>query len=221
MQVVRGWPLHFFDTKEWQAVDERLKGLSDTGVVWNPGRRNLFAALEQCPLDKTRVILVGQDPYPNHSFACGLAFSIPRECKVYPPTLAMILRELQHDVDNFTFNSGDLSCWARQGVLLWNAIPSCNAGQSKSHHWPEWDGLTAEVFARVSRNYTVFAFLGSTAKTYDKYVDKSRSICLYTSHPSPRGMMRSQKPFLGSRTFSTINVELQQLGKQPIDWTIK
>lgn len=223
--------LRWFKSGERQAVNERLRQLDKSGVAWCPGWSNLYCALDLCSWSTTKVVLVGQDPYPNPQFANGLAFSIPSDVsrKVgMPPTLAMLVRELQADVDEFEYSDavnqvgGVLSPWCRQGVLLWNAIPSCEAWKSKSQHWVEWEELTKEIFESLSFQQVVFAFLGSTAMEYEKYLIEGHNCkTLYTSHPSPRGNIKGKFPFLGSRLFSSINIKLAELGRNPIDWRLK
>src|SRR5262249_45073109 len=110
----------------------------------------------------------------------------------------------------------DLTPWARQGVFLWNAIPSCEQWRSMSHDWPEWEELTKEIIERLDERGIVFVFLGSVARRFEPYTSsRSESICF--SHPSPRGSINSNSPFIGSRMFSTIN---DLLGSNPIDWRL-
>lgn len=216
--------LRWWNSGEKQVIDEKLRDLDKRKVPWCPGSKNIYRVLDLVRPADIRCVLIGQDPYPNPVFATGIAFSIPPELTVYPPTLAMMIKELQADVPGFKIKNGDLTPWTKQGVLLWNAIPTCEVGKSNSHHLPEYEFLTGEILNELSwYRDVVFVALGSTAREYLKYVfDKpwSNSRCLWTSHPSPRGNMNSQKPFLGSRIFSTINLNLTEMGKQPIDWRL-
>lgn len=203
---------------ECQVVDEKLKELTKRKVAWNPGRKLLYRALDATPFDSVKCVLVGQDPYPEASHACGLAFSIPPDMVRIPVTLFNVMKELHSDVDVWPIN-GDLSEWCQEGVLLWNVYPSCLAGQSLSHKWPEYEVLTGEIFRRLSERGIVFAPLGNEAhKITKRYVSEDDSCIVWASHPSPRGNQNSSKPFLGSRLFSTINAELRPLGHEPIDW---
>lgn len=212
--------LTFWASGECQVVDERLKDLDKARKVWCPGRKNLYKAMDLTPFEDVKVVLCGQDPYPNPRFATGLAFSIPSNELTYPPTLASILGEAQRDLEGYTFVNGDLTPWALQGVFLWNVHPSCVAGKSNSHHWPEYEVLTAEIFRKLSPRGVVFAFLGSAALHYAKYVDDLQSKVVWTSHPSPLGKIHGKKPFEGSRIFTTINAKLCELKKTPIDWRL-
>ena len=215
--------LDYWKTGEWQVCDEELKRLDKAGVVYCPGREHLFAALDLCPYDLTRVVLCGQDPYPNPNACTGLAFSVPESFEPLPLSLVNILKELIDDYPDIELSgNGDISRWAREeGVLLWNAIPSCEAWKSKSHHWPEYELLTAEIFQRLSQKHVVFAFLGSTAAYYKKYVNEEKSDVICVTHPSPRALLNKNiKPFFGCRLFSTINTHLDQLGFEPVDWRV-
>jgi uracil-DNA glycosylase len=165
---------------------------------------------------------VGQDPYPAHKFATGLAFSIPSKYgrSDFPGTLRQIFSEYQSDLGYPLPRHGDLTRWTEQGVLLWNAIPSCTDGDSLSHDWPEYGSLNREVFRRLSEKGVVFALLGSVARRYANDVDLRNNKIILTSHPSPRGSLNAKMPFRGSRLFSTINGYLNQLGLDPINWRL-
>lgn len=210
--------LKYWQSGEWEIVKERLARLDELGVKWNPGPYNLFAPLNALDSSRVRVVMVAQDPYPNPLFATGHAFSIPRLCTFYPPSLAMMVKELTYDCPGFTFNSGDLTPWVGQGVLLWNSRPTCTAWRSMSHNWPEWEPLTKEVFGTMK--YKVFSFFGAAALANRKHVDENVNDILVTSHPSPRGQVRARNPFYGSRIFSTINAKLEEWSYKPIDWRL-
>lgn len=219
------WSLDFWKSGEYQVVRENLDDEEKLGFRINPPRKDLFKALSMVPQDKVRVAIIGQDPYPQHSFATGLAFSVPGEVRVgsWPPTLRSIIDEYCADLGYPRPGHGDLSKWTKDGVLLWNAIPSCREGCSLSHDWPgrEWDYLTREIVRRLSTQTIVFAFLGGTARRFVPDVDPaSGSVVIETSHPSPRGSLNSRTPFRGSRLFSTINDKLVGLGMKPVDWRL-
>lgn len=219
------WALDFWKSGEYQVVRENLDDDEKTGFRINPERKSLFKALSLTPIERVRCVLVGQDPYPQHDFATGLAFSIPRRFKPehFPPTLKSIFDEYCSDLGYPRPSHGDLTKWAENGVLLWNAIPSCREGSSLSHDWPgrEWEYLTHEIISKLSKQSIVFAFLGGTARRFvaDVAAD-SGSVVIETSHPSPRGSLNSRTPFRGSRLFSTINDKLIGLGMKPVDWRL-
>lgn len=221
--TVETWDdLPFWSSGEWQVIQERLEDLKKAKVVYNPSAELMFSALDQCPLDKTVLMIMGQDPYPDHEFATGLAFSIPKRFTKYPVTLQNIFREYQEDLGYRTSpSSGDLSSWASQGVLLWNAIPSCEEGKPGSHkHWFEWDDLTKQIVETLSKKGVVFGLLGSFARKYASFIDEEGNEIVETSHPSPRGNLNSNTPFNGSRFFSTCNDRLCKLGLTSIEWKL-
>ncbi len=214
------WPeLSYWSTGEWQVVKERLNDLKKEKKLFNPSRELLFRALERVPLKDVRVVIVGQDPYPDPIHATGIAFSIPDGIKTFPVTLSNIFKEYQSDLHYDLPTGGNLSKWADQGVLLWNAIPSCLQQQSLSHNWEEWHLLTQEILEKVSKEKVVVVLMGGVARDFAKYVDEA-SVLIETSHPSPRGSLNSRTPFIGSRIFTTINDKLVGLGKQPINWKL-
>lgn len=224
---IKGWDLDYFNSGEWQVCDERLRLLDqrnrNVGIDgFNPGRKSLFRALQITPEEKVRVALIGQDPYPTSVFATGVAFSVPESVRVenFPPTLQLLLKEYSSDLGHHIPCSGNLERWSMQGVLLWNAIPSCAQGRSLSHDWTEYSYLTREIVRRLSARGIVFAFLGQVARRFLEDVDLRNNAVVVTSHPSPRGNINSKNPFTGSRIFSTINDKLVNNGQQPVDWRL-
>ena len=211
----------FWETGEWQVVQENLEDLQRKKVPFNPDRENLFAALDATPFDKCKVMWCGQDPYPSSLYATGLAFSIPKMIKTFPVTLQIIFEEYQKDLGLPSPRCGDLSPWADQGILLWNVIPSCLAGKSLSHDWIEWRYLTNEIIEKLAAKGIVFVFSGNVAQEFYHLV-KNATNCrvIKTSHPSPRGVQFGKNPFIGSRIFSTINSKLNELKLGSIEWRL-
>ncbi len=212
--------LHFWDTGEWDVVRERLADLRKKKINYCPSKGNLFKALDVCPFEKTKVIILGQDPYPDPELATGIAFDIPETVVKFPVTLQNLFKEYENDLHYPTPTSGSLLKWCAQGVLLWNVIPSCEEGKSLSHEWDEWRYLTKEILERATQRCIVVAALGSIAREHLQFVDTFRSRVVETSHPSPRGNLKSKIPFLGSRIYSTINQHLNELLLDPIDWKL-
>jgi uracil-DNA glycosylase len=214
--------LPFWQSGEWQVIEERLDELDKHHTLYNPRRDLLFAALDACPYSDCRVAILGQDPYPHHDMAMGLAFSVPRTCEKHPPTLQNLLKEYSDDLGLPVPNHGDLSVWAEQGVLLWNAIPSCEDGKASSHRsWPEWDVLTQQIVEALSDKGIVFGLLGGHARAYAKFIDREANEIVETAHPSPLAVATKAKdPFLGSRFFSTINDKLIGMKLTPIEWRL-
>lgn len=218
--MIEKWDdMDYWSSGEWQVCEERLSDLRRKRVTINPKKENMFAALDACPFEKTKVMIIGQDPYPKHEHATGIAFSIPKEIPrpKWPPTLVNIFKELQSDLLCQEPPHGDLTSWVKQGVLLWNAIPTCTNGQVSSHDWCEYEPLTKEIIERLDNgpSCVTFVFLGHKAREYLKYVKYSST--LETSHPSPLG---AKWGFFGSRLFSSINGKLCHDGNKPIDWRI-
>lgn len=224
---IKGWDLDYFNSGEWQVVDERLQDLEKVNRSigsdgYNPGRKGLFRALQLLSCGETRVCVIGQDPYPTPAFATGVAFSIPEAIpsKHYPPTLQTFLKEYTSDLGYDLPSNGNLEQWSKHGVLLWNAIPSCCPGRSLSHDWVEYEPLTRGIIQQLSKQGIVFAFLGQVARRYVDEVDLRNNEVIVTSHPSPRGNMNSKTPFTGSRLFSTINDKLVSNGLPKVDWKL-
>lgn len=213
------WPdLAYWKSGEFQVVQDMLFDLTKAHRVYNPDKKNLFKALELCSLEDARVVFLGQDPYPSHSHATGLAFSIP-EGQSFPPTLSTIIKEYENDLHYPSPRNGDLSIWAQRGVLLWNAIPSCEAGKPLSHDIIEWRALTEEILKLTSAKAIPHVFIGSVAKTFAHFVsDDCEKVFL--SHPSPRASAVAKNPFSGCRIFSTINDKLKAEGLGFIDWRL-
>lgn len=217
---LNAWNLKFFDTGEWQAIEERLRDRLEQGIVDNPDRGNLFAALDLVSPKNTKVVILGQDPYPSHDLACGIAFSIPSGQSKFPPTLINIFKEYSEDLGLPFPSSGSLVPWCRQGVLLLNVIPTCQAGLPGSHRdWTEWYLFTQEIMEKLNEQGAVVVTLGSFARTFVSDVEPSRVLSF--SHPSPMAALKGNHPFAGSRFFSRVNAKLVELGKDPINWRLE
>lgn len=220
------WQLDYWKSKDWDTLKERLNGLDKSGVGYNPRRELLFDNLRSLSVEQVRVVICGQDPYPDCRYATGNAFSIPRafEKGEFPSSLRVIFRELSEDLAIKYPTHGDLQRWVEQGVLLWNVIPTCTRGVSRSHDWREYHALTNEVFTKILEEGrgTVFCFLGAVARRYADTPgqDNPNFPVICTGHPSPRGNINSKTPFTGSRMFSLINANLNKIGLEPIDWRL-
>jgi uracil-DNA glycosylase len=213
------WKLKFFESGEWQVIEERLRDRLEQGIVDNPDRGNLFTALDAVSPSQVKIAILGQDPYPSHDLSTGVAFSIPALQSKFPPTLLNILKEYSEDLGYPFPSSGSLIPWCKQGVLLWNVIPTCQEGRPASHRdWWEWYFLTQEIMEKLNEQSTLVVSLGSFARTF---CDAVRPDLLFSySHPSPLAAFKGNRPFLGSRLFSTVNAKLVKLGKSPIDWRL-
>lgn len=220
--------MDYWNTGEWQVVQENLRDITRKRLTYCPGRANLFKALDRTPFDQVKVLIIGQDPYPNILHATGVAFEVPDEIqqKNFPATLKNIFAEYCNDLHFPMPSCGSLKKWTDQGVLLWNAFPSCDPGVPGSHNWDEWTYLTKEIVQRTTAEGIVVGMLGAKARYYSQYIDFTQSEAIITSHPSPRGNMMASihggQSFSGSRFFSTVNDKLASgWGKERvIDWRL-
>jgi uracil-DNA glycosylase len=212
--LVKWDEMKYWNSPEWEAVQNSLDKLEKQHTGFNPARENLFAALDATPWHLVKVAILGQDPYPDPTYATGVAFSIPPKLEHFPKTLDIMFKELERDLKVPYPKSGDLTKWTEQGVLLWNVIPSCTQWDSSSHDWDEWAPLTQEIIELLDETEgVVFAFLGAKAKRFVPYVTK----CPVVGVPHPAARDNS---FLGCRLFSTINTKLSEVVQSPIDWRL-
>jgi uracil-DNA glycosylase len=212
--------LKFFQSGEWQVIQERLADMDKAKITYCPARENIFASFDVLPFEDVRVMIMGQDPYPDPAMATGIAFSIAEGVKKFPPSLLNIFKEYVLDLKYPMPTTGNLMPWVEQGVFLWNASPVCKAWTPLSCDWPEWQELNIEIIQELSKREIVFVFLGGRAREYAKYVGEGCEI-IETSHPSPRGVMASKTPIIGSRLFSTINAKLNKLRMSTIEWRLR
>lgn len=184
-----------------------------------PPRELVFNAFKLTGFDSLKVVILGQDPYHNDGQAHGLAFSVPDGIAL-PPSLKNIFKELETDIPGFkTPRSGDLSHWAKQGVLLLNATLTVNAHQAGSHQKRGWEHFTDQVIQTISdqKDAVVFLLWGAYAQKKASLIDGSKHLILSTVHPSPLSVYRG---FFGCRHFSQANYFLQKHGEKPVDWKL-
>lgn len=183
-----------------------------------PKIENVFRAFDLTPFDQVRVVILGQDPYINPGQAMGLSFSVPIGEKT-PPSLQNIYKEIKSDLGHPSVcaPNGDLTAWAKQGVLLLNTTLTVEAGLSNSHGNYGWDIMTDEVIKQLSlqRNNLVFMLWGSNARSKTQFIDSNKHLILEAPHPSP---LSAHKGFFGCRHFSQTNEYLMSLGQPPIEW---
>ena len=186
-----------------------------TSQIFPPGKQ-IFAAFDATPFNDVKVVIIGQDPYHGDRQANGLCFSVNEgiEC---PPSLINIFKELSDDLGVAMRTSGDLSDWARQGVLLLNSTLTVKAHCAGSHQGHGWETFTDAVINRLAnmRNHLVFFLWGSYAIRKGAFIDRSRHLVITSPHPSPLSAYRG---FFGSRPFSTANAYLESNGIKPINW---
>lgn len=182
-----------------------------------PEVENIFSAFELCPLKKTKVVILGQDPYTGKEQAHGLSFSVKKETKI-PPSLRNVFKEIETDLGKPFPKSGNLERWAKQGILLLNATMSVREKQAGSHQKKGWERFTDTVIEIISKENqdVVFLLWGNPAKKKAALIDEGKHLILTSGHPSPLSAIRGH--WFGNRHFSKTNEFLQRVGKNEIDW---
>ena len=190
---------------------------SSNKIIFPPGPL-IFNAFEQTPFDKVKVVLIGQDPYHNYGQANGLSFSVSGQTQV-PPSLKNIFKELHSDIGMPVPNTGDLSRWAAQGVLLLNASLTVRKNEPASHSNIGWHNFTDMVIKKISeqKEGIIFLLWGKYARQKQLLIDKNKHFILTAAHPSP---LSAYTGFFGCKHFSKTNELLVQQQKPPIDWTL-
>lgn len=185
-------------------------------TIFPPGNC-IFKAFELCPLDRIKVVILGQDPYHGPGQAMGLSFSVPQGVTA-PPSLKNIFKEIESDLGVRMSGSPDLAPWARQGVLLLNAVLTVRSGEPTSHSAIGWQTFTDAVISTISEKCegVVFLLWGNYAKSKAPLIDRTRHHVLEAAHPSPL----ARGAFFGCRHFSKTNEILRAEGKSPIDWQL-
>jgi uracil-DNA glycosylase len=210
--IPEGWADLPFFSEDFPRI---AAALAQDGRLILPPHERRFHALILTPPEAVRVVILGQDPYPTPGHAMGLAFSVNPEVRPLPASLRNIFKELAEDTGDRLPN-GDLSGWARQGVLLLNTHLSVPAGQPAGHAKLGWDRLTAQVIDRVSARPTAFVLWGKPAQTQKKHIRPGDHLVHESVHPSPLSAARG---FFGTRPFSRVNAWLAERGGPPIDWS--
>lgn len=183
-----------------------------------PDMYDIFNALHYTPLAATKVCILGQDPYHGPNQAHGLSFSV-KPGIAPPPSLVNIFKELERDLGHPAPNHGCLEKWAREGVLLLNAVLTVRGGQANSHRGKGWEHFTDRVVEVLNDRVepVVFILWGRNAQAKKPMIDASRHCIIESAHPSP---LSAHYGFFGSRPFSQANRFLQQIGKEPVDWAL-
>ncbi|MBS7374927.1 MAG: uracil-DNA glycosylase [Muribaculaceae bacterium] len=186
-----------------------------TKQIFPPGRQ-IFAAFNSTPFHEVKVVILGQDPYHDVGQANGLCFSVNDGIQ-FPPSLRNIFKEIESDIGTPVPQSGDLSRWAKQGVLLLNATLTVEAHRAGSHQRHGWEQFTDSVIAHLAehRDNLVFILWGSYAIGKGAFIDRNRHLVLTSVHPSP---LSAHRGFFGNHHFSRTNQYLIEHGKTPIEW---
>ncbi|ALV23741.1 uracil-DNA glycosylase, family 1 [Campylobacter iguaniorum] len=182
-----------------------------------PPNNLIFNAFNLTPFDKVKVVILGQDPYHGAGQAMGLSFSVPKGVRI-PPSLINVYKEIKDDLGINEPNSGDLSYWAKQGVLLLNTSLSVAAGMPGSHSSFGWQRFTDAVVRNISdkKSNVVFMLWGNPAKAKIPLIEANKHLILSAAHPSPL----ARGAFFGSKHFSKCNDYLKQTSQTPIDWDL-
>lgn len=183
-----------------------------------PAGNQIFRAFDECPLENVKVVILGQDPYPTRGHAHGLCFSAEPDVSPLPKSLKNIYKEISDDLGiEMSQRNGDLSHWARQGVLLLNATLTVREGIPESHSNRGWELFTDAVIQKLSeqKENVVYMLWGSKAIRKAEHVPRDKNMILTAPHPSPLSAYRG---FFGCRHFSKANEYLTEKGKTPIKW---
>ncbi len=207
-----------FDAPYMVALKSFLLGEREAGKRIFPKGSEWFHALDATPLEKVRVVILGQDPYHGEGQAHGLCFSVKQGVRP-PPSLLNIYKEMKSDLGVDPPAHGNLEAWARQGVLLLNSVLTVEAGLAASHQGKGWERFTDAVIRLVNEQpqRIVFILWGAYAQKKAAFVDRSRHLVLTSAHPSP---LSAHNGFLGSRPFSKTNAFLVAQREPPIDWKL-
>ena len=207
-----------FASESYQRLRQFLISEYRTKKIY-PDMYDIFNALKYTPYAAVRCVILGQDPYHGEGQAHGLSFSVRAGIQP-PPSLINIFKEIYQDtgIDN-SGRGGDLTAWAKQGVLLLNAALTVRAGQANSHHGMGWEQLTDAIIRKLNEREQPMVFLlwGRNAREKAALITNRRHLILQCAHPSP---LSAYHGFFGCRHFSKTNAFLQQNGMQPIDWHV-
>jgi uracil-DNA glycosylase len=207
-----------FDKPYFSQIADHLKAEKALNTTIYPSGSLIFNAFSLTPYEKVKVIILGQDPYHNVNQAMGLSFSVPDGIKP-PPSLVNIFKELHKDIGMQIPSSGNLTAWAKQGVLLLNAVLTVRANEPASHAKIGWTKFTDDVIQTLSLYKTglVFILWGNFAQEKIKLIDSSKHKILKAAHPSP---FSAYNGFFGCKHFSETNEYLVKNNIDPIDWAI-
>lgn len=206
-----------FDKEYFVSLVSKLHAEKSEGKTIFPPGALIFRAFDLCPMDKVKVVILGQDPYHGYGQAMGLSFSVPKDVPA-PPSLKNIFKEIEGDLGIRMSGSPDLEPWARQGVLLLNAVLTVRSGEPTSHSAIGWQTFTDAVIKLISEKCegVVFLLWGNYARSKAPLIDTSRHYVLEAAHPSPL----ARGAFFGCRHFSRANAILESEGKAPVNWQL-
>ena len=206
-----------FSKDYWKSLTDTVRSFYKSKTIY-PHPKKIFNAFDSTPLDKVKVVIIGQDPYHGPGQAHGLCFSVEKDTKI-PPSLRNIYKELNSDLNVPVPSTGNLQSWADQGVLLLNTVLTVEATQANSHKGLGWETFTEAAIKAVSKelNNIVFILWGRQAQLLSSILDDAKHLILSTAHPSP---LSAHNGFFGCKHFSKANEYLEKHGKEPINWRI-
>jgi uracil-DNA glycosylase len=207
-----------FEKEYFEKLTDFVKTEYKSEVCFPPVK-DIFNAFEMCSFSNTKIVILGQDPYHGKGQAHGLSFSVPEGMKI-PPSLRNIFKELASDLGVDSPTQGDLTSWAKQGVLLLNATLTVRKSTPESHQKQGWEEFTDSVIKTISnkKESVVIVLWGKFAEQKVSLIDESKHCIITSSHPSP---FSAHRGFLGSKPFSKTNEFLEKKGIEKIDWELK
>lgn len=207
-----------FNTQSYKNL-EKFLGEEYRSYTVYPVAENIFNALNLLPYKDVKVVIIGQDPYHEPNQAMGLSFSVPKETDI-PPSLQNIYKEIQNEFGGDLPKHGDLTYWAKQGVLLLNSVLTVRRGQANSHKNKGWEQITTKIIEKLNDRAEpiVFMLWGKNAKEIGENIDRQKHLVLTAAHPSP---LSAYNGFFGCNHFVLANKFLKEHNTEPIDWIIK
>jgi uracil-DNA glycosylase len=217
--IIESWKQHLqeeFQQSYFKSLLAFVSAEYETKTCYPP-RKLIFSALNNCPFEKTQVVIIGQDPYHGSDQANGLCFSV-KESISHPPSLKNIFKEIENDIGKPYPESGNLLFWAKQGVLLLNATLTVREHEAGSHQKRGWEKFTDTIIQKLSdeKENLVFLLWGGFAQKKIRLIDKNKHHVLLSGHPSPLSANRGY--WFGNKHFSQTNKILSDLGKKEIAW---
>ena len=218
IQIEESWKKHLqpeFEKVYFRQLTDFVRDEYNQAQIFPPGKL-IFNAFNLCPFDKVKVVIIGQDPYHNIGQANGLCFSV-NDGIAFPPSLVNVFKEIKADIGTETPNSGNLTRWAEQGVLLLNATLTVRAHQAGSHQKRGWETFTDAAIRALAeeREHLVFILWGAYAQKKGAFIDRNKHLVLCSAHPSP---LSAYNGFFGNKHFSRTNDYLRINGETEIVW---
>lgn len=218
VKIEAGWKAQLseeFQKDYFIRLSKFVRNEYKTQKIYPPGKL-IFNAFDQCPFDKLKVVILGQDPYHGPGQAHGLCFSVNDGIK-FPPSLRNIFKELNQDIGKPIPETGNLIEWAKQGVLLINATLTVRAHHAASHQKKGWEQFTDAVITKINdeKENVVFLLWGNYAISKSKFINQNKHLVLTSVHPSP---LSASRGFFGNKHFSRTNEFLLSKGLDAIDW---